>query len=135
MLSEDVRLAIATHPDISPGVIAKDIEERYGITVSLPAVLRIRAEAKREDNVRTAQSKASERLEEKMDITEELIQFYRDIIRDDTIPMGARLKAMNDLRGWIKLAVDAAGDTRTAAENIFEIAGDWDLGFEPRETN
>lgn len=134
MLSEEVIASILEHPSSNAGIVAQEVGEQHGRVITPPQVLRLRAEHQRDSNVRSARSKASERLDEKIDLTEELIAGYVDIINDKTIQTRDRLKAMSDLRGWVKLAIDSSGDVGIS-ETIFEIGGEWDLGFEPKETS
>lgn len=135
MLDEQIREAIIRHPSRSAVEVRQFILDEYQVNVAPTAVLRIRNESQRATNIDSARTKASERLHEKLDLTEELIASYLSLMNDDTIKVSERLMAMRDLRGWVKLAMDAAGESRESTEKLFEISEEWDLGFESRETN
>lgn len=130
MLNDEIIEAIVGHPNDSAGIVAVEVGRKFGVTLTPPQVMRIRDEQKRDSNVRGARSKASERLEEKVDLTEELISGYVKIIHDETLPIKDRLMAMRDLRGWVKLSIDTSGDVGSS-NTIFEIGEEWALGFGP----
>lgn len=129
MLSDEVIEAILSHSNDNAGIVAVDVGREFGVTITPPQVMRLREESRRASNVRGARSKASERLDEKVDLTEDLIEGYVKIIHDETLPIKDRLMAMRDLRGWVKLAIDTSGDVGTS-DTIFEISTEWDLEFE-----
>ena len=134
MVDDTIRQDILNHTSNSAVEIREYIRDKYGVTVAPMDVLRIKNAQRRATNVSDAQTRASERLAETEDITDELLEMYRDIIKDKTIKLSEKLMAMRDLRGWVKLAQEAVGDTQSASDNVFVIAEEWDLEFEPDET-
>lgn len=135
MLDDNIVQAIRDHHSNSPTVIREAIQVEYGVNVPPTTILRVLNDKRRADNVASSQLKASERMEEKVELTERLIESYLAFMEDPTIKASERLTAMRDLRGWVKLAMDSAGDAKDSDANLFEIAEEWDLGFEPREVN
>ena len=134
MVDDTIRQDILNHTSNSAVEIREYIRDKYGVTVAPMDVLRIKNAQRRATNVSDAQTRASERLAETEDITDELLEMYRDIIKDKTIKLSEKLMAMRDLRGWVKLAQEAVGDTQSTSDTMFVIAEEWDLEFEPDET-
>lgn len=133
MVDDIIRQDILNHTSNSAVEVREYIRDKYGVTVAPMDVLRIKNAQRRATNVSDAQTRASERLAETEDITDELLELYRDVIKDKTIKLSEKLMAMRDLRGWVKLAQEAVGDTQSASDNVFVIAEEWDLEFEPDE--
>lgn len=134
VIDDAIRQDILNHTSSSAVEIREYIRDKYGVSVAPMDVLRIKNAQRRAANVSDAQTRASERLAETEDITDELLEMYRDIIKDKTIKLSEKLMAMRDLRGWVKLAQEAVGDTQSASDTMFVIAEEWDLEFEPDET-
>lgn len=133
MVDDIIKQDILNHTSNSAVEIREYVRDKYGVTVAPMDVLRIKNAQRRATNVSDAQTRASERLAETEDITDELLEMYRDVIKDKTIKLSEKLMAMRDLRGWVKLAQEAVGDTQSASDNVFVIAEEWDLEFEPDE--
>ena len=133
VVDDIIRQDILNHTSNSAVEIREYVRDKYGVTVAPMDVLRIKNAQRRATNVSDAQTRASERLAETEDITDELLEMYRDVIKDKTIKLSEKLMAMRDLRGWVKLAQEAVGDTQSASDNVFVIAEEWDLEFEPDE--
>lgn len=135
MVDDAIRQAILAHPSESISDIRDHLIDTYGARVSPAAIVGVLNARKRARNISDVKTRASEGLAEKQDLTEELISSYLSLMKDDMMPINARLTAMRDLRQWIKLAVDFIGDGVDESDNLFVIGEDWDLGFRPDKTD
>lgn len=134
MVDDVIKQDILNHTSTSAVEIREYVRDKYGVTIAPMDILKIKNAQRRATNVSDAQTRASERLADTEDITDELLTMYRDVINDKTIKLSEKLMAMRDLRGWVKLAQEAVGDTHAVSDTMFVIAEDWDLEFEPDET-
>lgn len=134
MVDDKIRQVILAHPSDSVTEIREYIQDTHGVRTSPASIISVLNARKRAKNISDVQTKASESLSEKQDLTEDLIKGYLKMMHDDTLPVRDRLTAMRDLRHWVKMAVDFLGDGSTDDERLFVISEEWDLGFGPDET-
>ena len=134
MVDDVIRQEILAHSDAPVSDIMAIVRDKYGKRISPAAIVSVLNARKRAKNISDVQTRASENLSEKQDLTEDLITSYLRVMDDETLPIKDRLTAMRDLRHWVKMAVDFIGDGDTDTENLFVIGEDWDLGFGPDET-
>ena len=135
MIDESVLQAIREHSSDSPSEIRVYVEETFGVKVPPTLILRELNDRRRNRNVGASQLKASERLAEKIDLSEDLIAMYQGNINDGSVALKDKLMAMRDLRQWVKMAMDAAGESTESSDKLFVIGEEWDLGTGPREVN
>lgn len=124
-LPDEITTAIVEAPDADPRRIAADLTARFGRTVPVTVVTKVRGSLARASNVNRAREAASSNLTGNLDIMTHAKNKLLAAFDDEAIPLKDRLEVSKELRQWTKMEVDTAGIEDAETGTVFVISSDW----------
>lgn len=116
---------IEEHPDKEFKDLAKMVRKQFGVMLPQSAVLQVRGHEERVQRINDAKDRASESLDDKLTLMDEVAAELLEIFRDDTVPMKERIAAAKELRSWTGMSIDTSGINDDEGQAVFVLSGEW----------
>lgn len=129
-IDPEIVRAIELAPPGDPRKIAAEMTSRFGRVIPSSIVVQIRGSLLRTGNVERARERASETLDENLDIMGTTKRQLLMMFNDESLPLKARLEISKELRQWTSMETDTAGIKDTGSNTVFVIDSDWSVNNE-----
>jgi len=125
-MTHDIEQAVLNHESQDVVTIAKDVSERFSQFVPRSYVAKVLGRNKRSFSVSNARDKASESLDNKVTLMEDVATELLMQFSDQALTVTERMKVAQELRQWTKLSLDIAGIHDEESDQLWVIDSDWD---------
>jgi len=125
-MTHDIEQAVLNHESQDVVTIAKDVSERFSQFVPRSYVAKVLGRNKRSFSVSNARDKASESLDNKVALMEDVATELLMQFSDQALTVTERMKVAQELRQWTKLSLDIAGIHDEESDQLWVIDSDWD---------
>lgn len=117
--------AIERAPASDPRKLAAQLTTQFGRVIPSSMVVQVRGTMVQSNNITRAKERASETLDENLDIMGETKRELLELFRDPSIPLKMRLEISKELRQWTNLETDTAGIKDGESNTLFVIDPMW----------
>ena len=109
--------------------LRQHLTAQFGRVLSVGMIKKIREQSvgaqRRRENISRARERASEGLENKMELMASVASDLHHLFRNEALPLKDRIEAAKELRQWTKLTIDTAGIHDEKDDVLFVIGSAW----------
>lgn len=125
-MTNNLNQAILDHESQDVAIIAHDVGKQFNQFVPRSYVAKILGNNKRAFSVSSARDRASESLDSKVALMEDVGRELLTQFADKGLSVADRMKVAQELRQWTKLSLDVAGIHDEESGQLWVIDSSWD---------